>query len=56
MWGYKLQLMLTFSFWWLAFPLRERNNLTVNLETYNCIQERIKGTEKASPIHTLFHR
>ena len=28
-------------------------------ENQNCIkygQEKIKGTEKASPIHTLFHR
>ena len=30
----------------------------VSLETKNYVlnQERIKGTEKASPIHTLFHR
>ena len=27
-----------------------------NLEAYNFVQERIKGTEKASPIYTLLHR
>ena len=27
-----------------------------NFEKFTCKQERIKGTEKASPIHTLFHR
>ena len=25
-------------------------------QTKHCTQERIKGTEKASPLHTLFHR
>lgn len=35
--GYKLQLMHIFPFWWLNLPLRERNNFTVKLKTYNYI-------------------
>ena len=29
---------------------------TGQFDFYECSQERIEGTEKASPIHTLFHR
>ena len=31
-------------------------NLKTIMSKYGWKQERIKGTEKASPIHTLFHR
>ena len=29
---------------------------SVAIDGFHCHQELIKGTEKASPIHTLFHR
>ena len=38
------------------FKVRQRKGVVVGEEEKRREQERIKGTEKASTIHTLFHR
>ena len=42
----------------LSFKFRAQTStvLISSIQVRVWIQERIKGTEKASPIHTLFHR
>ena len=40
----------------LKFLGQDKGEAREELGPINAAQERIKGTEKASPIHTLFHR
>ena len=40
---------------WIVFDITFEDFITFVVSYYICARE-IKGTEKASPIHTLFHR
>ena len=55
--GYLWRYVLTVTFCGVvALKVMDQKTLVKRRSSYKVRQERIKGSEKASPIHTLFYR